>query len=116
MPPRRLITQEAFDAAIAENVDTFDMSPEEALEEAIAGLRLQGVDLSNVRLTLPDVGGRQELRAVVATQALLAAVGAGSDALRAALAALAAQLSGPDTEPDSAQAAGASAGSVASHS
>jgi hypothetical protein len=108
----RRITQEAFDAAVAENVEEFGMGPEEALAEAVAGLQLQGVDLSNVRVTLPEEGGRPQLRAVVAAQALLdaqAGAGAGAAAEQAALAALAAQLAGPDVEPDAVQAAGAQA-------
>lgn len=105
--PRRIITQEAFDAAVAENVTEFDMAPEEALAEAVAGLQLQGVDLSNIRTTLPEEGGRRQLRAVEATQALLAAQAVGGDAVRGALATLAAQLMGPNVEPDAARAAGA---------
>ena len=105
-PPRR-ITQEAFDAAVAENVEEFGMTPEEALAEAVAGLQLQGVDLSNVRVSLPEEGGRRQLRAVAATQALVAAQAAAGDGVRAALAALAAELVGPDVEPDAVQAAGA---------
>jgi hypothetical protein len=105
----RRITQEAFDAAVAENVEEFGMEPEEALAEAVAGLELQGVDLSNVRVTLPEEGGRRQLRAVVAAQALLdaqAGAGGGAAAEQAALATLAAQLAGPDVEPDAVQAAG----------
>ena len=107
-PARRLITQEAFDAAVAENVDEFGMEHEEALAEAVAGLQLQGVDLSNIRTTLPEEGGRRQLRAVVATQALLdaQAAAAAGDGVLVALVALAAQLTGPDVEPDAAQAAG----------
>lgn len=108
-PAKRVITQEAFDAAVTENVDEFGMEPEEALAEAIAGLQLQGVDLSNVRTTLPEEGGRRQLRAVEATTALLAAQAAAApgDVVRAALATLAAQLTGPHVEPDAARAAGA---------
>jgi hypothetical protein len=108
-PARRLITQETFDEAVKENIDTFDMEPAEALAEAVAGLQLQGVDLSNIRTTLPEEGGRRQLRAVEATQALLAAQAAtaAGDAVRGALATLAAQLMGPNVEPDAARAAGA---------
>jgi hypothetical protein len=108
-PARRLITQEAFDASVQENISEFDMAPEEALAEAVAGLQLQGVNLSNIRTTLPEEGGRRQLRAVEATQALLAAqaAAAAGDAVRGALAALAAQLMGPNVEPDAARAAGA---------
>ena len=105
---RRVITQDAFDAAVAENVEEFGMEPEEALAEAVAGLQLQGVDLSNIRTTLPEAGGRRQLHAVEATQQLLAAQAAPSgDTVRTALATLAKHLSGPDVEPDAACAAGA---------
>ena len=106
---RRVITQDAFDAAVAENVEEFGMEPEEALAEAVAGLQLQGVDLSNIRTTLPEEGGRRQLYAVEATQELLAAQAAApaGDAVRAALATLAKHLSGPQVEPDAACAAGA---------
>jgi hypothetical protein len=118
-PPRvRRITQEAFDAAVAENVEEFGMELEEALAEAVAGLQLQGVDLSNVRVTLPEAGGRRQLRAVVAVEALAAAQASaaqapGGDAVRAALAALAEQLAGADVEPDAVQAAGACSAAAA---
>jgi hypothetical protein len=106
---RRVIAQDAFDAAVAENIEEFGMEPEEALAEAVAGLQLQGVDLSNIRTTLPEEGGRRQLHAVEATQELLAAQAASpaGDAVRAALATLATHLSGPQVEPDAACAAGA---------
>lgn len=42
------ISQETFDMAVTENVEEFDMSPEEALADAIEQFRSQGVDLSNI--------------------------------------------------------------------
>ena len=108
----RRVTQDAFDALIAENIDDFGMEPAEALEEAIAALKLQSVDLRNIRTTLPEQGGRQELRAVVATRSLATALeaapgSAGVDAVCSALALLERELAGDDVEPDAVQAAGA---------
>jgi hypothetical protein len=55
----RIITQETFDAVVLENMAEFDMSPEEALQEAIDQFTSQGVDLSTiVQKTLhPSSGG-----------------------------------------------------------
>ncbi|KPI93219.1 Armadillo repeat-containing protein 6-like [Papilio xuthus] len=44
----RVITQETYDDVVKENMDEFDMSPEEAIKEAIAQFEAQGVDLSNI--------------------------------------------------------------------
>ncbi|XP_041972053.1 armadillo repeat-containing protein 6 homolog [Aricia agestis] len=44
----RVITQETYDEVVKENIDEFDMSPEEAIKEAIAQFEAQGVDLSNI--------------------------------------------------------------------
>jgi|APGre2960657423_1045063.scaffolds.fasta_scaffold45957_2 hypothetical protein len=104
----RRITQEAFDELLAENVVEFGMEPGEALEEAIAALRLQGVDLSSIRTTVPGEGGRQVLRAVQALRAVAGALDAGEkEALCAALAALASELGGPSVQPGAVEAAGA---------
>ncbi|KAK2822303.1 hypothetical protein Q5P01_022368 [Channa striata] len=43
---KRRITQETFDAAVKENMDEFDMDPDEALREAVEQFESQGVDLS----------------------------------------------------------------------
>lgn len=45
--PKR-ITQETFDDAVKENIEEFEMSPEEAVEDAIQQFKSQGVDLSNI--------------------------------------------------------------------
>jgi len=42
------VSQETFDAAVQENIDEFDMEPEEALADAIQQFETQGVNLSNV--------------------------------------------------------------------
>ncbi|XP_068127379.1 armadillo repeat-containing protein 6 isoform X2 [Hyperolius riggenbachi] len=42
------ITQETFDAVVQENLDMFDMQPEEAVIEAVQQFESQGVDLTNI--------------------------------------------------------------------
>ncbi|XP_023947444.2 armadillo repeat-containing protein 6 homolog isoform X1 [Bicyclus anynana] len=44
----RVITQETYDDVVKENIEEFDMSPEEAVKEAVAQFEAQGVDLSNI--------------------------------------------------------------------
>ncbi|CAH2230289.1 jg20036 [Pararge aegeria aegeria] len=44
----RVITQETYDDVVKENIDEFDMTPEEAVKEAVAQFEAQGVDLSNI--------------------------------------------------------------------
>merc|ERR1712093_789742 len=46
---RVMISQETFDASVKETMDDFDMSFEEALQEAIDQHTLQGVDLRNIK-------------------------------------------------------------------
>ncbi|KAG7398373.1 Armadillo repeat-containing protein 6 [Phytophthora boehmeriae] len=45
---RKQISQETFDECVAENVEDFDMSPEEAVADAVRQFKSQGVDLSNI--------------------------------------------------------------------
>ncbi|KAF4315454.1 hypothetical protein BBO99_00008566 [Phytophthora kernoviae] len=45
---RKQISQETFDECVAENVEDFDMSPEEAVADAVQQFESQGVDLSNI--------------------------------------------------------------------
>ncbi|RLN52141.1 hypothetical protein BBJ29_007507 [Phytophthora kernoviae] len=45
---RKQISQETFDECVAENVEDFDMSPEEAVADAVRQFESQGVDLSNI--------------------------------------------------------------------
>ncbi|XP_014921057.1 armadillo repeat-containing protein 6 [Acinonyx jubatus] len=56
------ITQETFDAAVRENIEEFDMGPEEAVKEAVEQFESQGVDLSNIVKLAPKVSadGPQE--------------------------------------------------------
>ncbi|CAB3225780.1 unnamed protein product [Arctia plantaginis] len=44
----RVITQETYDEVVKENMEEFDMSPEEAVKEAVAQFEAQGVDLTNI--------------------------------------------------------------------
>ncbi len=48
----RRIAQETFDEVVQENIKDFDMSPNDALKEAVAQFESQGVDLSVI-----DVSG-----------------------------------------------------------
>jgi len=75
--------------------------------EAIVGFKLQGVDLSNIRTSLPGEGGRAELQAVTATRALAFALDAADEGgVVAALERLNAACSGPDAEAGAVEAAG----------
>ncbi|KAJ4963310.1 hypothetical protein NE237_023249 [Protea cynaroides] len=51
----RAISQEAFEGLVRENVDDLGMDPEEALQDAIETLTLQGVDLSGIVKCIPGV-------------------------------------------------------------
>uniref|UniRef100_A0A4W2DAR9 Armadillo repeat-containing protein 6 n=1 Tax=Bos indicus x Bos taurus TaxID=30522 RepID=A0A4W2DAR9_BOBOX len=57
------ITQETFDAAVRENIQEFEMGPEEAVREAVEQFESQGVDLSNIVKMTPKVSadGPQDL-------------------------------------------------------
>merc|ERR1712093_685384 len=48
------ITQEAFDEAVKETMDDFEMEFEEALQETIDQFKTQGVDLRGLRLDDPQ--------------------------------------------------------------
>ncbi|KAM8763724.1 armadillo repeat-containing protein 6 [Rhynchonycteris naso] len=56
------ITQETFDAAVHENIEEFEMGPEEAVKEAVEQFESQGVELSNIIKMAPKVSadGLQE--------------------------------------------------------
>ncbi|KMZ73426.1 putative Armadillo repeat-containing protein [Zostera marina] len=51
----RTISQEAFEEVVKENIDDLDMDPDEALQDAIETLTLQGVDLSGIVKCIPGV-------------------------------------------------------------
>ncbi|XP_051174994.1 armadillo repeat-containing protein 6 homolog [Leptopilina boulardi] len=44
----RVISQQTYDDVVQENINEFEMSPEEAITEAIKEFEAQGVDLSNI--------------------------------------------------------------------
>lgn len=44
----RVITQETYDEVVKENIEEFEMSPEEAIKDAVAQFEAQNVDLSNI--------------------------------------------------------------------
>ncbi|XP_054482647.1 armadillo repeat-containing protein 6 [Anoplopoma fimbria] len=52
---KRRITQETFDAAVKENMDEFEMDPDEALKEAVEQFESQGVNLSCIVKAVPGV-------------------------------------------------------------
>ena len=56
------ISQETFDQAVQENIDEFDMEPEEALADAISQFETQGVNLSNVVKRVPGAAPENDAR------------------------------------------------------
>lgn len=53
VPPKKTISQEAFDEVVRENMEDLGMDPAEALQDAIDTLTLQGVDLSGIITCVP---------------------------------------------------------------
>ncbi|XP_041849581.1 armadillo repeat-containing protein 6 isoform X1 [Melanotaenia boesemani] len=51
----RRVTQETFDAAVRENIEEFEMDPDEALRDAVEQFESQGVDLSCIVKAIPAV-------------------------------------------------------------
>lgn len=47
---KRRITQETFDATVRENMEEFDMEPDEALKEAVEQFESQGNQLKRIRI------------------------------------------------------------------
>ncbi|KAJ8708814.1 hypothetical protein PYW08_010196 [Mythimna loreyi] len=68
----RVITQETYDEVVKENIEEFEMTPEEAIKEAVAQFEAQGVDLSNIIKDLSLGSGDNHL--VVDTVAKLKAI------------------------------------------
>ena len=64
------VSQETFDEAVQENIDTFDMEPEEALKDAISQFESQGVNLSNIVKRAPGASGEDDPMAVQALRML----------------------------------------------
>uniref|UniRef100_UPI0037E6FD06 armadillo repeat-containing protein 6 n=1 Tax=Semicossyphus pulcher TaxID=241346 RepID=UPI0037E6FD06 len=57
---KRRITQETFDAAVRENMEEFEMDPDEALREAVEQFESQGVDLSCIVKAVPAVSSEDK--------------------------------------------------------
>lgn len=57
---KRMISQEAFDEVVRENMQDFEMEAAEALQDAIDSLTLQGVDLSGIITCVPGESSVQE--------------------------------------------------------
>ncbi|TWW72626.1 armadillo repeat-containing protein 6 [Takifugu flavidus] len=57
---KRRITQETFDATVRENMEEFDMEPDEALKEAVEQFESQGVDLSYIVKAAPAAPSNEE--------------------------------------------------------
>lgn len=51
----RSISQQAFDSLVTENMEDLGMDPDEALQDAIQTLTLQGVDLAGIVTCIPGV-------------------------------------------------------------
>ncbi|AWP04190.1 putative armadillo repeat-containing protein 6 [Scophthalmus maximus] len=68
----RRITQETFDAAVRENMEEFEMEPDEALRDAVEQFESQGVDLSCIVKAVQAVssGEKQEEQTHEVLQAL----------------------------------------------
>eukprot|EP00163_Fabomonas_tropica_P029543 TRINITY_DN6364_c0_g1_i1.p1 TRINITY_DN6364_c0_g1~~TRINITY_DN6364_c0_g1_i1.p1 ORF type:complete len:490 (+),score=104.01 TRINITY_DN6364_c0_g1_i1:56-1525(+) len=71
-PPVKRITQDTFDSVVKENIDDFDMTPEEAIADAVSQFESQGVDLSTISKTYGD-GNRPILDTIPRIQAALTA-------------------------------------------
>merc|ERR1711865_902020 len=74
------ITQDAFDDAVKETMDDFEMEFDEAVQETIEQFQTQGVDLGGLRLDDPAAraeGGKAIHNACVAIRELTAKVDAG---------------------------------------
>jgi len=74
------ISQETFDSAVQENIDEFDMEPEEALADACSQFESQGVNLSNIIKRVPGSDAADDPEAVVALRELKAALEAAAEA------------------------------------
>ena len=59
----RVITQDTFDEAMRENMEEFDMDKQEAINDAVAQFKSQGVDLTNIDLS-GGVGKEEVLSAI----------------------------------------------------
>ena len=76
-PPRR-ISQETFDEAVQQNIDDFDLDPDEAVADAVKEFELQNVDLSEIDTSYAGPEGRGEHPVVASTKMFVEAVEAAS--------------------------------------
>ena len=74
------VSQETFDEAVQENIDTFDMEPEEALADAVSQFESQGINLSNIVKRVPGADAADDPPAVVALRELKNALEAAAEA------------------------------------
>jgi len=70
----KTISQETFDEAVQQNIDTFDMDPEEAVADAVKEFQMSGVDLSGVSKNYAGENGRGKHPVVALVKALEAAL------------------------------------------
>ena len=73
------ISQDTFDSAVQENIDEFDMEPEEALKDAISQFESQGVNLSNIVKRVPGAAAEDDPAAVIALRELKKALEEAAD-------------------------------------
>ncbi|KAI7840755.1 hypothetical protein COHA_005569 [Chlorella ohadii] len=101
----RRISQETFDAAVRENIEEFEMEPEEALSSAVEEFTAQGVDLSNIIKTLAggDISSHPAAQAV--QRAEKAARGADPEGAAAAADDVAAALAAANSKDTAAEVA-----------
>ncbi|XP_038218156.1 armadillo repeat-containing protein 6 homolog [Zerene cesonia] len=64
----RIISQETYDEVVRENIEEFDMAPEDAIKEAVAQFEAQGVDLSNIIRDLSLGAGDNHLVSVTVSK------------------------------------------------
>jgi hypothetical protein len=74
------ISQETFDAAVQENIDDFEMEPDEALDDAVKQFESQGVNLSNIVKRVPGADSANDPAAVIALRELKAGLEAIAEA------------------------------------
>ena len=65
------VSQENFDEVVKENMEDFEMSPEDAVHDAIEQFHKQGVSLDNLDLSVPNDENREARAAYVAACDLL---------------------------------------------
>ncbi|CAI5458272.1 unnamed protein product [Closterium sp. Yama58-4] len=71
---KHAVTQEAFDALVREGMDEFGMAPDEAVEDAVRTLTMQGADLTGIVQAYSATGQRAEQPAAAAATQLAEAL------------------------------------------